>query len=285
MEDQWFDELSRRLAAPVTRRQAFKVMAAAALGGMLVRSGTEKAFGQGNDSCAHFCDDQFPPGSDRGRCTSDAAQGVGLCYQCGPGSNSCRLSPCNGVCCAKGAGCTNGTCTCPPGQSLCGVGGAACSGVGACTDLTTIQNCGGCAISCGGVQPGCCKGSCTDLASDLGNCGSCSNACAPDQTCTNGTCQSSNPNPECAGSTCANQLTCGPSGSTCFCASLLGGGGICLKQPPGSTCASLNLQPCTNGACPPGQHCVVNTCCQTEDTTPLCVDASLTCSASVTTSA
>jgi len=285
LEDQWFDELSRRLAAPVTRRQAFKTITAAALGGLLIRSQTGEAFGQANDRCAHFCNDQFPAGRARGKCKSDAAQGGGLCYRCGPGSNSCGLSACTGVCCAQGAGCSNGTCACPAGQVVCGAGNAACFGVGTCTDLTTIQNCGDCAIACVGVQPGCCSGSCTDLAGDIRNCGRCGNACTPDQTCTNGKCQFGSPNPECAGASCVSPKLCGPGGSNCFCASLFGGGGVCLKQPPGSTCASLNLQPCTNGTCPPGQHCVVDTCCQTGNPTPLCVVTSLMCPASTTTTA
>jgi hypothetical protein len=250
MEDKWFDELSRRLAAPVTRRQAFRTIAAAALGGVLIRSGTGKAFGQGNDDCAHFCNDQFPPGRDRGHCKSDAAKGGGLCYQCGPGANACILKACNGVCCAQGASCSNGICACPAGHGVCGDSGVACFGVGACTDLTTIQNCG-----------------------------SCGNVCTSGQICTNEMCQSSNP--ECAGASCASPKLCGPSGSNCLCASLFGGGGVCLKQPPpGTTCADLSLKPCPTGTeCSPGQHCVVQTCCQTEDQRPVCVDASLTCTA------
>jgi hypothetical protein len=245
MEDQRFDELTRRLVRPITRRQAFKTLMAAAMSGLIIRSGGGKAFAQkgGTAGCPQFCNQQFGPGSARGKCKSDAAQGGGLCYQCGPGSNSCGLSPCNGVCCAQGASCSNGTCACPTGQAVCGAGGAACFGVGTCTDLTTIQNCG-----------------------------ACGNACASGQTCSNGRCTSNSPNPECVQSTCANPVLCRTS-TDCVCMALFGGtGGFCAPR----TIQCNTLSPCApNGACPAGQLCAINSCCNNGN--PVCVPTSPTC--------
>jgi len=66
---------------PVSRRQAFKVIAVAALGGLFIKSGSGAAFAEegGNSACAQFCNDTFPPGPDRGECKSDAAHGTGTC--------------------------------------------------------------------------------------------------------------------------------------------------------------------------------------------------------------
>jgi hypothetical protein len=281
MEDQRFDELTKRLATPITRRQAFKALMAAAMGGLIIRSGGGKAFAQmgGNAGCPQFCNQQFAPGSARGKCKSDAVQGGGLCYQCGPGSNTCGLTACNGVCCAQGAGCSNGTCACPPGQAVCGAGGAACFGVGTCTDLTTIQNCAACSKVCGGVQPGCCKGSCTDLAGDVRNCGSCGNACAQGQTCTNGKCQSSSPNPECAGKGCGSlNLMCN-NNPYCVCTTIFGGtGGMCMSA--AVLCSALSTCP-TGSECNAGELCLINTCCGAN----VCVPLSNQCPPSATTAA
>jgi hypothetical protein len=49
---------------------------------------------------------------------------------------------------------------------------------------------GGRSVVCctAGTTPACCAGTCTDVATDVNNCGTCGNKCASGQSCTNGTC-------------------------------------------------------------------------------------------------
>lgn len=84
----------------------------------------------------------------------------------------------------------------------------------------------------------------------------------------------SNPNPECAGQTCATFTVCNPGSPNCgdngVCVSTAEGGGSCLD---GSTpCAGL--ADCTTTAdCAGGGLCAVNTCCGR----PVCVPDSQRC--------
>jgi hypothetical protein len=98
--------------------------------------------GGGNSDCAHFCQQAFPPGPQRGQCVSDAAHGTGLCVQCN--ADITRL--CNGVCVdlqtdvnncgACGTKCTSGqTCTAGKCASVCLPSGSPC------TAATTAQCC------------------------------------------------------------------------------------------------------------------------------------------------
>src|SRR5262249_46792872 len=43
--------------------------------------GLGRASAAGNSACAHFCDAIFPPGPERGKCKSDGAHGVGICFE------------------------------------------------------------------------------------------------------------------------------------------------------------------------------------------------------------
>jgi hypothetical protein len=120
MEDQRFDDLTRTLAKPVSRRGMLKVLAAATVGGWFMHSRTGAAWAAegGNSECAHWCNDHFPPGPDRGECKSDAAHGTGLCHSpCGPDGSGGTL--CGGpayastTCCAVGSAtpvCKGGVC-------------------------------------------------------------------------------------------------------------------------------------------------------------------------------
>jgi hypothetical protein len=82
MEDQRFDELTRSLANRVSRRGMLKVLAATAVGGIVVRSQAGRVLADNSD-CANFCNANFV-GEDRGECKSDGAQGIGLCHSaCG----------------------------------------------------------------------------------------------------------------------------------------------------------------------------------------------------------
>src|SRR5579862_3013462 len=113
--------------------------------------------------------------------------------------------------------CVNGSCTCITGSTFCpnaGFGGGplcaflqtdinncgfcgnSCTGTatccsGMCVDVLTtgaINNCGKCGNVCTGINPTCCNGFCTDLSSDLANCGACLHSCGQGQLCCGSMC-------------------------------------------------------------------------------------------------
>jgi hypothetical protein len=176
-----FDDFTRALARPTTRRSALGRIAGmlglgtvggAALAGL--SPGIALA-GGGNSDCAHFCNAVFDPGPDRGQCKSDGAHGTGLCQACGNGMQSvcCPQNPdgtctsySSATCCSSGQVCMSGTCVaaCPSGHVLlsngtcvtaCGVGCATpcpsacfcycsrglCFSGGPTTGCTTDNNC------------------------------------------------------------------------------------------------------------------------------------------------
>lgn len=61
---------------------------------------------------------------------------------------------------------------------------------GSCVNLSTSNgNCGSCGNICSGLTPTCCGGSCTSLKSDESNCGTCGHKCGLTSTCENGSCK------------------------------------------------------------------------------------------------
>jgi hypothetical protein len=121
--------------------------------------------------------------------------------------------------CAPEETCTGGVCSC--GGETCGPGTTCCSGV--CTDTKTdSQNCGACHQACEGEEDACTNGSCgcpgggtcpepafnilgkccgtgacSNVCTDVTNCGECGHACPAGQTCNLGKCSDEpNPNPE-----------------------------------------------------------------------------------------
>ena len=101
VEDQRFDELTRRFARPISRRQAFKVLVVSLVGGAF--AGLSRGLTQ-----AATC----PSGQTNCR----AADGTPHCVNTSTDTNNC------GACktqCPKGATCVNGTCKCPPSQVTC----------------------------------------------------------------------------------------------------------------------------------------------------------------------
>ncbi|KAF7883320.1 uncharacterized protein EAF02_005240 [Botrytis sinoallii] len=126
-----------------------------------------------NNVCATWCAANFAsPGS----CTSQAAQGAGPCYTCGPLAANPAQALCSGTCvdtstssancgsCGNSCGssaCVGGVCApaCPPGQTL-------CSGV--CIDTRNDENnCG----SCGFVCPDPCQFGAEIIFCQQGTCG------------------------------------------------------------------------------------------------------------------
>jgi hypothetical protein len=79
-----------------------------------------------------------------------------------------------------------------------------------------------------------------------------------------------NPNPECKGANCATFIPCSSDNPDCVCTTTSTGGGFCV---PGSTsCGVTGACSGPNGdQCPPGNVCVVDTCCGG----PVCIPVEL----------
>src|SRR4051794_16071541 len=87
-----FDALAKALADSVSRREALSRLGGGLAGLLLAAVGLGKAWGDSrpgpeNSLCAQFCTAVFPPGPQRGQCINQAAQGGGLCVQCGANPN------------------------------------------------------------------------------------------------------------------------------------------------------------------------------------------------------
>jgi hypothetical protein len=163
MDGHRFDDLTRALARGTSRRAILKALGLAVAGGVVPALGPKLAWAQGNRACAQFCAQVF--GADTpaaGQCTSEAAQGRGLCYTCGPASAG-GTKP---ICCPQNSSgqCTSystATCcttpaapTCVNGQCGCGTGPACLAGQvcahGACARVCTHDaDCGGCTCARG----------------------------------------------------------------------------------------------------------------------------------------
>jgi hypothetical protein len=254
VSDQQFDNLAKKLARPISRRQAFKIVAASAAAGLFPRFGSGAAFaGGGNSDAAHWCTANFPPGPQRGSCTSAAVQGSGPYYQCGPGSNGSTVI-CNGVCCGPNQTCSSaGHCVCAPDSKLCN---------GRCINKSLC-----CFDTECGTGEACVNGTCM--------CGN-GPSCGSSGTCTSGVCMCGDA-PACAtGQTCIglenNEFVCAylctndVSGTTppcnnpaapsdCVCVATAFGSTECVKS--GGYCSSTG--DCFG--CAPGDICYFDTSC------------------------
>lgn len=138
-----FDELSKSLAANVSRRDAFKLTGGAVAGALLASMGlgkTERAEAAPS-SCAVFCGKtSFTSGPAHASCLQ-------ACHQCGADTSRICQTPTGFVCCPSGQVCSPATqtcvatCTCPS-FTACGTGNCLC--------VTTTENTSACVIpSCG----------------------------------------------------------------------------------------------------------------------------------------
>jgi hypothetical protein len=178
--------------------------------------------------------------------------------------NNANCGSCHNNCAASGQTCCNSTCTSTSNDSnncgrcgrVCPAGAPTCCG-GTCLNTSNDPaNCGDCGVDCPSVS--CVNGHCTDcefagcpagytccaangvstcfnLDFDPDNCGECGNACAPGQTCENGTC---------SGGGCSGGC---PSGQTCC-------SGACVDTATDPN----NCISCGN-VCPQGFVCCGNT--------------------------
>jgi hypothetical protein len=143
VEPRRFDDLTKALATPASRRRVLRRIGGTLTGAILASLLPGRVLAD-NSACAHFCASVF--GADTpaaNQCISDAAHGTGLCYTCGPASPS-GTQP---MCCSKNTG---GTCTSYRGATCC-PSGSVCSGgqcINMCTDgiqdgQETDTDCGG----------------------------------------------------------------------------------------------------------------------------------------------
>jgi hypothetical protein len=143
MSDQSFDELSKALAAPLSRRRAVKLFAATAGGTMLSLMGPRRASAvipgrcrnagticrQSSECCSGLCDAntgrcvcRAPRVNVRGRCVCPA--GTTTCGDAGEFSDCCAPELCcdNFFCCRPGSHCSTcdfGFMTCCPTGTNC----------------------------------------------------------------------------------------------------------------------------------------------------------------------
>lgn len=113
MDDHRFDAFTKRLAAPRTRRETLRLLGGSLSAGLVGLSGRSALAAKGNSACAHFCATVF--GADTpaaSQCTSQAAHGHGLCYDCGPASDGSQ-KVCGTTCIPRTSCCTNSDCVAP----------------------------------------------------------------------------------------------------------------------------------------------------------------------------
>lgn len=145
MDEQRFDDLTRRLATATSRRQMLRGLAAGATATILIRFRPDKTAAKAADDCKR----------DGKACKKDK--------QC------CGDAICSNVVNGRGVCCTPATC--PPGE--CGTIGDGCGGTIDCVDFDTDpNNCGGYGIQC--ENGDCVQGICEE---PCGNDGLCPDAC------------------------------------------------------------------------------------------------------------
>ena len=168
------DEISKLLAASVSRRESLRTIGVALAGATLSTLGINTAWAARPDRCTAFCR-WCPTKTKRNQCME-------ACRACN-GNTSRLCGSCGAyVCCPAGTACCNGI----------------------CTDLNSdANNCGACGNVCGQSTPVCsqgtctgcptgmtyCNGICTNIAFDTGNCGGCGIVCGAGEICSGGVCQ------------------------------------------------------------------------------------------------
>jgi hypothetical protein len=168
------DELSKLLAASVSRRESLRSIGAVLAGAALSTLGLNTAWAARPDRCIAFCR-SCPTRKKRNQC-------VAACRACN-GNTSRLCGSCGAyICCPAGASCCNGTCTdLNSDANNCGACGYVCSANNICANGTCVA-CIFPFIACGGV--------CVDPTSDRNNCGGCGQQCADTEACINGFCES-----------------------------------------------------------------------------------------------
>ena len=169
------DELSKLLAANVSRRESLRSIGAIVAGAALSTLGLNTAWAARPDRCTAFCR-SCPTRKKRNQCMEACRACNGntsrLCGSCG-----------NVVCCPTGTACCNGTCTnVISDPNNCGACGNVCPASTPICNQATCSACQPWETFCGGYG-------CADLFTDPFNCGACGNQCSQTDVCAGGTCQ------------------------------------------------------------------------------------------------
>jgi hypothetical protein len=167
------DELSKLLAASVSRRESLRSIGVVLAGAVLSPLGVNTAWAARPDRCGAFCR----------WCHSKAQrnQCLAACRACN-GNTSRLCGSCgNVVCCPTGTACCNGTCTdLNTDPANCGACGYVCDAA------TPVCRSGSC-VPCSGGETNC-GGYCANLAYDPSNCGACGFVCPGGSGCIDGVC-------------------------------------------------------------------------------------------------
>jgi hypothetical protein len=171
------DELSKLLAASVSRRESLRSIGVVLAGTVFGSWGAGTAWAARPDRCGAFCR-WCPSKAQRNQC-------LAACRACN--GNTSRLCGSCGAyaCCATSAACCNGTCTAVNSDpNNCGACGYVCpASAPSCNQgVCTSTGCAAGLTSCGGV--------CVNTNFDTLNCGGCGVRCSDVETCSGGVCQS-----------------------------------------------------------------------------------------------
>jgi hypothetical protein len=217
--DTAFDRLARSLAEELPRREALRRLGGGLAVALLASLGSVTAWGDPKTlKCKHGT---FPCPPNLCCPNGDTCCGTHCC----PAGRVC----CVGKCCLPGYYCVDGHCSvCPAGQGLCN---------GSCCDLG--RTC------CG-------DGTCADTQNDPSHCGSCTQACNPNETCSGGTCHCG------SGSGCGSGFICASAGTCCMPA-----GATIDATHPGPCCgaAACNVDGCVCVCLGTGSDCSVDEGC------------------------
>jgi hypothetical protein len=299
LEDQQFDELTKKLAGRVSRRTAVKAAVATAVGGVFALgkvAGAGAAFSQtckcNGQPC--FLDSQCCSGSCSGH-----LNGVKVC-ECLPGSTACQGAGAVTNCvpnCPAGQVLNAGTCTCgcPANTTTCVAGGVthcltctggavpgpSCTGCVCPTGTTTCTNNGAttCLACAGGAVP---NQTCSTCVPATGATCTVNTDCPSGQICSGGKCVANSPFCPVPGPTFNTCGTgCGPVGD-CFCDTDTEGATHCYEN---FFCDAPLGAPCTSSSqCPSGSSCInASNGCGASYCVPECPCGSLTPGVSVKT--
>jgi hypothetical protein len=255
MDGDRFDDLSRTLAAGISRRKVLAGVAAGLLGTLGIRGSAGAGVSQiycGNVACA----------SSPGRCKP----GCVCCVYTNPITGRVMNSRCR-----PPGTCNPGDVVCPAGKVADPVRGCIdpCSGPGGCPQppagscrVATCATSGLCGTATApddtvcGTGRACCDGGCTTLGT-TSNCSACGDACTANQACTAGACTCLYES--CNGACCA-------SGQVCI-------GGVCTARAgEGQSCDSSGENDCQTGL-----TCCSGTCRDLESNPDFCGSCTRVC--------
>lgn len=186
------DELSKLLAASVSRRESLRIIVVVLAGAALSTLGLNTAWAARPDRCTAFCR-SCPTKKKRNQC-------LAACRACN-GNTSRLCGSCGNYACTNLSSDPN----CGACGNNCGAYGQTCCG-GHCADLNNDEaNCGACGNACPGgtfcVNGTCgavqcfggfvlCDGVCRNIGVDPSHCGGCGIVCGPGEYCSGGYCWS-----------------------------------------------------------------------------------------------